>query len=86
MKFLLTIVMCSSVAGSCLTPHTFETFYKDSYDCLMDGYQKSIDKMSEVGRSEINQYGIYLKFDCQPLILPEKKPTKKTAPLPPYTI
>ena len=86
MKFLLTIFLCSTVANTCLTPHTFTQLYDDSYDCLMNGYQKSIDKMVEIGRSEINQYGIYLKFDCQPLILPEKKPTKKTAPLPPYTI
>ena len=47
MKFLLTIVMCSSVAGSCLEPHTFDTIYRDSFDCLRDGYIKSIDKMDE---------------------------------------
>ena len=74
MKFLLTIVMCSSVANTCMPPHTFDILYEDSYDCLMDGYVKSIEKMKEIGRSEINEHGIYLKFDCQPYILPEKKP------------
>ena len=74
MKFLLTIFLCSTVANTCLTPHTFTQPYDDSYDCLMDGYVKSIEKMKEIGRSEINEHGIYLKFDCQPYILPEKKP------------
>ena len=64
MKFLLTIIMCSSVAQTCLTPHTFDETYGDSYDCLMDGYQKSLDKMEEIGRREVNKHGIYLKFDC----------------------
>ena len=74
MKFLLTILMCSSVAKTCLTPHTFDILYEDSYDCLMDGYVKSIEKMEEIGREEINQHGIYMKFDCTPFVLPEKKP------------
>ena len=64
MKFLLTIIMCSSMAQTCLTPHTFDETYGDSYDCLMDGYQKSLDKMKEIGRKEVNKHGIYLKFDC----------------------
>ena len=85
MKFLLTIVMCSSVAGSCLTPHTFETIYKDSYDCLMDGYVKSINKMEQIGREEINEYGIYMKFDCTPFVLPEKKPVGQPILLRLYT-
>ena len=85
MKFLLTIVMCSSVAQTCLTPHTFPNSYGDSYDCLMDGYVKSIKKMEEIGRSEINQHGIYMKFDCQPYILPEKKPVGQPVLLQTYT-
>ena len=74
MKFLLTIIMCSSVAQTCLTPHTFIETYEDSYDCLMNGYSKSIEKMEEIGREEINKHGIYLKFDCQSYVLPKRKP------------
>jgi hypothetical protein len=74
MKFLLTIFLCSTVANTCLTPHTFTEVYDDGYDCLMDGYSKSIEKMEEIGREEINKHGIYLKFDCKPYLLPKRKP------------
>ena len=66
MKFLLTIVMCSSVAQTRLTPHTFPNSYGDSYDCLMDGYQKSINKMKEIGEEEVNKHNIYIRFTCTP--------------------
>ena len=85
MKFLLTIVMSSSIAQTCLTPHTFEVSYKDTYDCLMDGYVKSINKMEQIGREEINEYGIYMKFDCIPFVLPEKKPVGQPILLRLYT-
>ncbi len=78
-KFLLVIFMCSSVAQTCLEPHTFSKTYDSTYDCLLDGYVKSIDKMKEIGRAEVNKHGIYLKFDCQAYILPEKKPAAPTA-------
>tara|TARA_R100001163_G_C4912824_1_gene96433 strand:- start:233 stop:493 length:261 start_codon:yes stop_codon:yes gene_type:complete len=85
MKFLLTILMCSSVANTCMPPHTFDVLYEDSYDCLMDGYVKSIEKMEEIGREEINQHGIYMKFDCRPYVLPEKNPVGQPILLQPYT-
>tara|TARA_R100000655_G_scaffold106428_2_gene155750 strand:+ start:946 stop:1134 length:189 start_codon:yes stop_codon:yes gene_type:complete len=58
--------MCSYYQGACLTPFTFPTNYNSMYDCLLDGYQKSYDKIEEIGRKEINAHGIYLKFDCKP--------------------
>ena len=78
MKIFLTIVMCSSVAQQCLTPHTFDEIYRDSYTCLMDGYKKSYEKLEEIGRQEVNQHGIYLKFDCGEIIIPPKKPGSPT--------
>ncbi len=66
MKFILTIVMCSYYQGACLTPYTFPQGYNSMYDCLLDGYKKSYDKVEEIGRKEINAHGIYLKFDCKP--------------------
>ena len=47
MKFLLTMFICSvGVQGTtCLPPHTFDILYKDGYDCMVDGYTKSHDKI-----------------------------------------
>ena len=74
---MLTIVMCSTIANTCLDPHTFPKAYDTYYDCLLDGYQKSIEKTKEVGREEINQYQIYSKFGCQKIIVPKPKPKTK---------
>ena len=74
MKFILSGIMCSSVSNTCLTPYSFPETYIDSYDCLVDGYAKSIDKLQEFGRNNVNEYGIYIKFDCNELIVPQQKP------------
>ena len=65
MKFIMTIVMCSYYQGVCLTPYTFPQTYDSMYDCLLDGYKKSHDKIEELGRKEINAHGVYIKFDCK---------------------
>ena len=54
MKFLLTALLCSGISSTCLTPHTFPEAYDDVYSCMMDGYTKSLEKMEEIGREEVN--------------------------------
>ena len=78
MKIALTIIMCSTLANTCIEPHTFEKIYQDNYDCLMDGYNKSTEKLKEIGKKKINEYGIYFKFGCKELIVPPKKPEIQT--------
>ena len=77
MKIMLTIVMCSTLANTCLDPYTFPKVYDNYYECLIDGYQKSLDKTKEIGKLEINNYQIYSKFDCQEVITPPPKPKIK---------
>ena len=74
MKFILSIIMCWSINNICLSPHVFAVTYEDTYTCLLDGYMKSYEKTIEIGQEEINKHGIYLKFDCTELVLPEPKP------------
>ena len=64
MKFVLVIIMCSGYQVMCMEPFKFTDGYDDVYTCLMDGYQKSIDKTEEIGRKEINKHKIFFKFDC----------------------
>ena len=40
--------------------------YNDVYDCMVDGYNKSSDKTIELGREQINEYNIFIKFGCSP--------------------
>tara|TARA_R100000773_G_C4108321_1_gene49760 strand:+ start:129 stop:341 length:213 start_codon:yes stop_codon:yes gene_type:complete len=65
MKYFLTITLCSLVDGTCIGPHTFPNYYPDLYNCQIDGYQKSVEKIKEIGSDDINQYKIYTKFSCK---------------------
>ena len=64
MKFILTMIICSGVSGQCMPPFTFENSYIGGYECMLDGYIKSHDKIIEIGREEVNKHKIYIKFGC----------------------
>ena len=64
MKFLLSMVICSQVAGTCLEPSPWPEVFNTQYDCLMFGYQESMVKMEELGRKDVNEYGMFIKFYC----------------------
>ena len=61
----LTVFLCSLYMGTCLQPHTFEDTYGDNFSCMLDGYQRSFDKMVDLGAEEVNKYGLYIRFVCQ---------------------
>jgi len=64
MKITLFLIMCSYVAGECLPPYTYPQHFNDQYDCFIEGYNQSILKMEEIGREEINEHEIYIRFIC----------------------
>ena len=66
MKFVLSLIICSSVAGECMPPFDWHKRFRTQYDCLVFGYQESLDKMQEICRKEVNKYGMYIKFYCTP--------------------
>ena len=76
MKFVLSMIMCTSVYNQCLPPFQMSELYKSHYECMLAGYDESIKKAKEIGPEEINKYGTIIKFFCveENLILPKKKP------------
>ena len=66
MKFLLTMIICSQVAGTCLPPYPWPATFDTQYDCLLFGYEESIVKMEEIGRTDVNKYSMFIKFYCTP--------------------
>jgi hypothetical protein len=58
------MIICSATSGTCLPPFRLDNFYKDGYDCMLDGYKMSLEKTEEIGREEINKHKIYIKFGC----------------------
>jgi hypothetical protein len=65
MNFILTIILCSGVSGTCLPYPLTDTLYKDQYSCLLKGYEKSIEKMEEIGRVVVNENKLFIKFYCK---------------------
>ena len=65
MNIVLVMVLCSSAHNSCMPPITYATLYEDSYSCMIDGYQKSINQTVKLGKEEVNKLGLYIKFGCQ---------------------
>jgi len=67
MKFLLSMIICSSVYQQCLPPHPMPKEYNSHYECMIAGYEESMKKAKEIGSVDVNKYGTIIKFYCQQL-------------------
>ena len=65
MKILMSLIICSSVAGECMPPFQWPEAFNTKYDCLHFGYEEAQRKLEEIGREDINKYGMYIKFTCR---------------------
>ena len=66
MKFILSLLICSSVANECMPPYQWPETFTTKYDCLIFGYEESKNKMLEIGKSDVNKHGMFLRFICTP--------------------
>ena len=66
MKFILSLIICSQVGNTCMPPYQWPKQFNTQYDCLMFGYEESMNKMREIGKEDINQYGAFIRFVCTP--------------------
>jgi hypothetical protein len=66
MKILLSLIICSQVAGTCLEPYQWPETFNTQYDCMVFGYEESLNKMKQIGREEVNKYNMYIRFTCTP--------------------
>jgi|TARA_B100000902_G_C26441180_1_gene496147 hypothetical protein len=65
MKFTLLMLICSYVAGECMTPYPMPTQHTNMYSCLEAGYKESLKKLQEIGPQDVNEHEIYLRFICK---------------------
>tara|TARA_R100001440_G_scaffold23888_1_gene38800 strand:+ start:699 stop:860 length:162 start_codon:yes stop_codon:yes gene_type:complete len=49
-----------------MEPYKYPLSFKDGYDCMVFGYKESLSKIEEIGREDINEHQIYIKFGCTP--------------------
>ena len=66
MKFVLALIICSQVQQVCMPEYEWPETFNSQYDCLMFGYKESMEKMKEIGRTEINKHGMFVKIYCTP--------------------
>ena len=66
MKILLSLIICSQVHTTCMPPYSWPETFDSSYDCMMFGYEESMNNMREIGRSDANKHGVYIRFTCTP--------------------
>ena len=64
MKILLSLIICSQVAGTCLEPYQWPDRFDTQYDCMVFGYEESTNKTLEMGRDQVNEFDMYIKFTC----------------------
>ena len=66
MKILLSLIICSYTAGTCMPPYQWPEHFNTSYDCMMFGNEESMRKMKEICREEVNKDNMYIRFTCVP--------------------
>jgi len=66
MKFILSLIICSQVAGTCLEPYQWPESFDTQYDCMVFGYEESLKKIQDIGSTEVNKYNMYIRFICTP--------------------
>ena len=67
MKILISLIICSSVAQECMPPFQWPETFRTKYDCSYILVYEESKKLEEIGREDINKYGMYIKFTCTPV-------------------
>ena len=66
MKILLSLIICSQVANTCMPPYPWPQTFDTTYDCMVFGYEESLNKMQEIGKEDVNKHNIYIRFTRTP--------------------
>ena len=72
------MIMCSGSVNTCLPPFQMPNTYSTIYECMVDGYATSQEKLIEIGPNDVNKHRIYNKFGCNEIIIPPQKPKVRT--------
>ena len=67
MKFILILIMCSGITGTCIAPFEHPVRFESMYECLQYGYHEASKKLAEIGPDKVNEAFAHIKFYCQPI-------------------
>jgi hypothetical protein len=65
MKIVLSLIICSAVAGECKPSFKHQNLLDDWSSCMYQGYNDSLQLLGLMGDDYINQNKIFIKFVCE---------------------
>tara|TARA_R100001143_G_scaffold48167_1_gene43119 strand:- start:2792 stop:3010 length:219 start_codon:yes stop_codon:yes gene_type:complete len=71
MKIVLSLIICSALAGECKPPFQHKEDFHDWASCVYRGYNDSLQLLNIMGDDYINSHQIFIKFSC--IETPNKK-------------
>ena len=66
MKFVLSLIICSSVVGECMPPFDWQDTFRTKYDCLTFWIRRISQKNEKRLVEKRLTNGMYIKFYCTP--------------------
>ena len=65
MKIVLSLIICSALAGECKPPFNHKDLFEDWSSCMYQGYNDSLQLLGVMGNDYINTNKIFIKFACR---------------------
>jgi hypothetical protein len=65
MKIVLSIIICSALAGECKPSFQHKDLLEDWSSCMYQGYNDSLSLLGVMGDDYINKNKIFIKFACK---------------------
>ena len=65
MKIVLSLIICSALAGECKPPFDHKDLFEDWSSCMYQGYNDSLQLLSVMGDEYINTNKIFINFACK---------------------
>ena len=70
-KFALVLHLCSFLNSNpyCFREQIVPEQFEDYYQCITDGYVKSLSTLVNLGETEVNEKRLAVKFECKTLTI-----------------
>ena len=65
MKIVLSLIICSALAGECKPPFNHKDLFEDWSSCMYQGHNDSLQLLGLMGDEYINKNKIFIKFACK---------------------
>ena len=65
MKIVLSLIICSALAGECKPPFNHKDLFEDWSTCMYQGYNDSLQLLTVMGDDYITANKIFIKITCK---------------------